>query len=84
MLAIFLRNLTNICQEFKKNIFIQKKERYLLPLIFTSLLLFDENILYNPIAFMLIIFFCCIILLGFCMVLGKVVKVLMFVYVWLL
>lgn len=62
MLSIFLRNLTNICQEFKKNIFIQKKERYLLPLLFISLLLFDENLLYNPIAFMLIIFFCCIIL----------------------
>ncbi len=62
MLAIFLRNLTNVCLDLKKYIFIQKKERYLLPLIFTSLLLFDQNILYNPIAFMLIIFFCCIIL----------------------
>ena len=39
-----------------------KRERFFLPLIALIFLVFDEKILYNPAAFMTIIFICCIIL----------------------
>ena len=58
--------MNNTCSNIKckLNYYLYKikRERFFLPLIALIFLVFDEKILYNPAAFMTIIFICCIIL----------------------
>lgn len=58
--------MNNTCSNIKCKLYYYlykiKRERFFLPLIALIFLVFDEKILYNPAAFMTIIFICCIIL----------------------
>ena len=62
MLTHFLKIMNRIFQNFRLNLFGQKKERYFLPFIFFSFLLFDKRLLYNTPVFITLIFISCMIL----------------------
>lgn len=59
--------MINTCSNIKNKLnyylyYKIRRERFFIPLIALIFLVFDEKILYNPAAFMTIIFICCIIL----------------------